>query len=53
MQESGLTELIPLICTLNIQGQHPVFLHLESPWGAQVRADAVADGLMATTAFVY
>ena len=40
MQESGLTEIIPLICTFTIQGQYPVFLHPEIPsgctgWGLQ------------------
>ena len=33
MQESRLTEIIPLMCTLTIQGQYPVFLHPESPQG--------------------
>lgn len=31
MRESGLSEIIPLICTLAIQGQCPAFLHPESP----------------------
>lgn len=34
VQESGLTESIPLICTSTIWGQQPAFLHLESPQGA-------------------
>ena len=34
MQESGLTEIIPLICTSTIWGQHPVLSHPESPQGA-------------------
>ena len=36
MQESGLTEVIPLICILMVQAQYPAFLHPESPahgWG--------------------
>ena len=33
MQESGLTEIIPLICTSAVCGQHPVVSHPESPWG--------------------
>ena len=38
MQESGPTEIIPLICTSAVWGQYPVFLPREfpqgSPWGA-------------------
>ena len=34
-QESGLTEIIPLICNLTIQGQYPVFIHPESCQGPQ------------------
>ena len=30
MQESGLTEIITLICILTIEDQYPVFLHPES-----------------------
>ena len=41
MQESGLTEIVPLICTSAICGQHPVVSHLESPWGT-----SLTDGLM-------
>ena len=33
-KKSELTELIPLICTLPIQGQYPVLLHPESPQGS-------------------
>ena len=33
MQESGLTEIIPLICFSALQGQYPVFSHPESPRG--------------------
>jgi len=43
MQESGLTECIPLICVLTNQGQNLAFLNPEFPLGAA----AVADGLMA------
>ena len=53
MQESELTEIIPLIGTLTIQGQYPAFLHPESSQGAQLEVAAGADGLMATTSFVY
>ena len=38
MQETGLTEIIPLICTLTIWSQYPVFLPPESPQGAQSEA---------------
>ena len=34
MQACGLIEIIPLICTLTTEGQHPVFLQTESPQGA-------------------
>ena len=40
MQESGLTEIVPLICTSAICGQHPVVSHPESPWGT-----SLTDGL--------
>ena len=51
MQESGLTEIIPLICILTIWGHYPVFLQFPSVciFGATV----VADGFVATTSFVY
>ena len=52
MQESGLTEIIPLMCTLAIYGQYLVLSHPESPQGTQLGASSVADGLMATP-FVY
>ena len=53
MQESGVIRIIPLICNLAIWGQYPVFLHPESPQGAQLGAATVADGLMVPTSFVY
>ena len=31
MQESGLPEIIPLMCVLALLGQHPVPSHLKSP----------------------
>ena len=34
MQESGLTEILPLICTSTIWGQYPVFSHPEFPQGS-------------------
>ena len=53
MEESGLTEIIPLICTLAIWGQHPVLSYPESSQGALLGSAVVADGLMAATFFVY
>ena len=38
MQESGLTEIIPLICTSAIWGQCPVFPHPEFPQGCSLMA---------------
>ena len=35
MQEAGLVGIIPLLCTLVTQTQHPALLHPESPQGAQ------------------
>ena len=52
MQESGLIEITPLICTLSILGQYPehrmlpVFIQLNYPQGALLGVAAVADGLM-------
>ena len=34
LQKSGLIVIVPLICTLTIQGQYPVLSHPESPQGA-------------------
>ena len=53
MWESGLTEIIPLISTLTIEGQYPVFLHHESPQGATLGVTVVAKGLMTKTFFIY
>ena len=44
MHESGLTEIIPLICTSATWGQHPVLSQPESPQGAPSGVVAVADG---------
>ena len=52
MQESGLTEIIPLICTSAIWSQYPAFLHPESPQGAQLGVIAVAEGLAVGSPFV-
>ena len=35
MQEYGFIETIPLMCTLTIYGQYPVFLYRVSLQGAQ------------------
>ena len=53
MQESGFTEIIPLISTLTIEGQYPVFLHHESLQGATLGVTVVAKGLMTKTFFIY
>ena len=53
VQESGLTEIIPLMCTLAIWGQYPPFFHPEAPQGAPLGLAAVAEGLMAATSLVY
>ena len=42
MQESGLTEIIPLMCTTS----YPVLSHLESARGASLGVATVADCLM-------
>ena len=55
MQESGLTEIIPLMCTSAIWGQHSVLSHPESPRGAplgRVRQLQCED-LRTVTSFVY
>ena len=45
MQESGLIEIIPLICILTIWGQDTTSLHPEFPWGAQLGVAAVAESV--------
>ena len=50
MQESGLTEIIPLIYNLTILCQYPVLLHPEFPQGEQSGA---GQGMMARISFVY
>ena len=47
IQESGLIEINPLLCTLIIKGQYPVFLYPESPQGVP------SCGLMTAASFVY
>ena len=51
MQKSGLIEIIPLICTSGICSQFPIFLHTESPQGAQLGVTVEAAGIKATTSF--
>ena len=43
MQESGLTGIIPLICTSAIWGQYPVLSHGKAPHGALLGVAAVVD----------
>ena len=45
MQESGLIEIIPLLCILATEGQYPVLFHLVSPQGALMGVAVVAEGL--------
>ena len=54
MQESGLTEITPLICTSAIWGQYPVLSHPESPQGKLLGLGvaSVADGLMVGILFL-
>ena len=47
MQESGLLESIPLMCTLAIWGQYPVVSHPDSPQGTALGAAAMAEGVAA------
>ena len=42
IQESGLIEIIPLICTIAVQGQYPGLSHPESLQGAPLGAAVVA-----------
>ena len=51
MQECGFIEIIPLICTLTMQGQYATFLHPDSLQGTQLGVAALAAGLMAATSF--
>ena len=52
MQESGLTEIIPLICTSAIWGQYPVFSHPGFPQGSLAPL-GVLQSLMTVTSFDY
>ena len=45
MQESGLFEIISLICTLAIQGQNPVHSYSETPQGVPLGMVAVSESL--------
>ena len=51
MQESGLTEIIPLMFTSAVWGQYPAFLHSEFPRGAQLGVTAMAEGLAVGSPF--
>ena len=45
MQESGLIEIILLLCALTIQGWYPILSHPESPWAVPVRMATEPEGL--------
>ena len=51
MQETGLPEIIPLICAVPIRGQNLVFTHPESPQEALLGVAADAACLMAGILF--
>ena len=53
MQESGLLEIILSICTLAIHGVSVLLFFILSPLWGHHSTVAGADGLMATTSFVY
>ena len=52
MPESGLSEIIPLMCNSAIYGQYPVFSHPQSPQGAELGINAMAEGLAVGSPFV-
>lgn len=52
IQESGLIEIIPLMCTSALWDQCPVFSHPESPQGALLGVVAMVKGLLAAMSFV-
>ena len=47
-----LNEITPLLCTLTLQDQYPLFLYSKTPQGAQSGVAAVTDVLVAATSFV-
>ena len=51
MQESGLSEIIPLLCNIVICGRYPVFSHPESSQGAELGVNATAEGLAVGSPF--
>ena len=53
MQDSGLTEIIPWICTSSTQGQCLVFSHPEFPQGSPAHQPWWLQLLMIVTSFVY
>ena len=54
MQESGLIEIIPLICILTILGQYPVFLCPEFPSvGPTIGVAAVAGNIHCLLEFFF
>ena len=52
MQESGLTEIIPFICTSALWSQYPVFSHSEFPQGSLAHERGL-QSLMAVISFAY
>ena len=52
MPESGLSEIIPLMCNSTVCGQYPVFSHPECPQGAELGINAMAEGLAVRSSFV-
>ena len=52
MQESGLTEIIPFICTSALWDQYSVFAHPEFPQGPPAHIGGL-QVLMTVTSFVY
>ena len=53
MPESGLTEIIPLICISAICGQCSVFFFPEFPQGSPAHPPWWLQSLMTVTSFVY
>ena len=52
MQESGIIEIIPLICASAIWGQYPILSHPDSPQDAGFGLAAVAESLAVGSPFV-
>lgn len=48
-----LNEITPLLCTLTLQDQYPLFLYSKTPQGAQSGVAAVTDVLVAATSLLF